>query len=144
MLCILCFLGFFRQYVVKFFFRVPTCFRKASGSNASAPSQGTTVGTAGISETPQGRGDTQGTESGPLSVFSSPRDFACSIICHSVGFFVLFYFLNFWLRWVFVAAHGLSLVAVSGRGHPSLWCVGFSLRWLLLLQSTGPRACGLQ
>ena len=29
---------------------------------------------------------------------------------------------------------GLSLVAASG-GSSSLWCTGFSLRWLLLLQS---------
>ena len=48
------------------------------------------------------------------------------------------YFIYFWLRWVFVAAHGLSLVAASG-GHSLLWCAGFSLRWLLLLQSTGSR-----
>ena len=61
--------------------------------------------------------------------------------------FYLFIYL-FWLRWVFVAAHGLSLVAVSG-GYSSLWCVGFSLRWLLSLQSTGSRrkvfsSCGTQ
>ena len=55
-----------------------------------------------------------------------------------------FYFLKiiyFWLRWVFVAARGLSLVAASG-GFSSLWCVGFSLRWLLLLWSTGSRRAG--
>ena len=45
------------------------------------------------------------------------------------------------MRWIFVAAHGLSLVAVSG-GYSSLRCVGFSLRWLLLLQSTGSRCMG--
>ena len=39
--------------------------------------------------------------------------------------------------------HRLSLVAVS-RGHSSLLCVGFSLRWLLPLWSTGSRAKGLQ
>ena len=37
--------------------------------------------------------------------------------------------------------HGLSLVAAS-RGYSSLWCAGFSLRWLLLLQSTGSRRTG--
>ena len=47
----------------------------------------------------------------------------------------------FWLRWVFVAAHGTSLVAASG-GYSSLWCTGFSLRWLLLLWSTGSRPVG--
>ena len=55
-------------------------------------------------------------------------------------FFNFFYFI-FWLRWVFVAAHRLSLVAVSG-GYSSLRCVGFSLRWLLLLRSTGSRHAG--
>ena len=49
----------------------------------------------------------------------------------------------FWLRWVFVAARGLSLAAVSG-GYSSLRCAGFSLRWLLLLQSVGSRAQNLQ
>ena len=45
-------------------------------------------------------------------------------------------FIYFWLRWVFVAVHGLSLVAASG-GYSSLQYVGFSLWWLLLLRSTG-------
>ena len=61
--------------------------------------------------------------------------------------FILFYF-YFWLCWVFVAARGLSLVAAS-VGYSSLQCVGFSLRWLLLLRSTGSRctsfsSCGTQ
>ena len=37
----------------------------------------------------------------------------------------LFYFIQFWLRWVFVAVRGLSLVVVSG-GYSSLRCTGFS------------------
>ena len=41
----------------------------------------------------------------------------------------------------FIAARGLSLVAASG-GCSSLRCVGFSLRWLLLLWSTGSRCTG--
>ena len=45
----------------------------------------------------------------------------------------------FWLCWVFVAAHGLPLVAASG-GYSSLRCAGFSFQWLLLLQSMGSRA----
>ena len=53
-------------------------------------------------------------------------------------FIYLFYF---WLRWVFVAARGLSLVAASG-GYSLLRCAGFSLWWLLLLQSTGSRRTG--
>ena len=53
-----------------------------------------------------------------------------------------FYLKNFfWLCCVFVAARGLSLVAASG-GYSSLWCMGFSLRWLLLLRSTGSRHTG--
>ena len=50
-------------------------------------------------------------------------------------------FVYFWLRWVFVAARRLSLVAASG-GYSLLWCVGFSLWWLLLLRSTGSRSTG--
>ena len=42
----------------------------------------------------------------------------------------------FWLHWVFLAAHELSLVAVSGA---ALW-LWSSLWWLLLSQSTGSRA----
>ena len=64
--------------------------------------------------------------------------------------FLISLFIYLWLRWVFVAARGLSLVAESG-GYSSLQCAGFSLQWLLLLRSTGSRhvgsvvvACGLQ
>ena len=49
-------------------------------------------------------------------------------------FIYLFIYLYFWLRWVFIAACGLSLVAESGS------C--FLLRWLLLLQSMGSRHGG--
>ena len=52
--------------------------------------------------------------------------------------FFLFVCLFVWLCWVFVAVRGLSLVAAS-RGYSSLRCTGFSLWWLLLLQSTGSR-----
>ena len=51
------------------------------------------------------------------------------------------YLFYFWLSWVFVAAHGLSLVA-AGRGSSLLRCAGFSLRWLLLLWSMGSRHAG--
>ena len=54
----------------------------------------------------------------------------------------LFYFIYlFGLHWVFIVARGLSLVAASG-GYSSLRCEGFSLRWLLLLRSTGSRHVG--
>ena len=55
--------------------------------------------------------------------------------------FYLFIYLYFCVCWVFVAVRGLSLVAVS-RGYYSLRCVGFSLWWLLLLQSMGSRSTG--
>ena len=48
-------------------------------------------------------------------------------------FYVFIYF-YFRLRWVFTAARRLPLVVVSG-GYSSL-------RWLLLLQSTGSRRVG--
>ena len=57
------------------------------------------------------------------------------------GFFKINLFIYFWLRWVFVAARRLSLVVASG-GYSLLWCTGFSLRYLLLLWSTGSRRVG--
>ena len=56
-------------------------------------------------------------------------------------FFLITYYIYFWLCWVFVAAHGLSLVVLSG-GRCWLQCTGFSLQWLLLLWSTGYRYMG--
>ena len=56
-------------------------------------------------------------------------------------FFFFNYLLCFWLHWVFVAARGLSLAAASGV-YSLLQCVGFSLRWLLLLRSMGSRHAG--
>ena len=51
------------------------------------------------------------------------------------------FFLCFWLCWVFVPVHGLSLVMVNS-GYSSFRCAGFSLSWLLLLRSTGSRCRG--
>ena len=53
----------------------------------------------------------------------------------------IYLFIYLWLSWVFVAVHGLSLVAASG-GYSLLRCAGFSLRWLLLMWSTGSRHMG--
>ena len=53
----------------------------------------------------------------------------------------IYLFIYFWLCWVFVAAHRLSLVAASG-GYSLLRCTGFSLQWLLLLWSMGSRRTG--
>ena len=55
--------------------------------------------------------------------------------------FLKILFIYFWLHQVFIAARRLSLAVASG-GYSSLWCAGFSLRWLLLLQSTGSRLVG--
>ena len=59
-----------------------------------------------------------------------------------------YYFLKFiYLIYLFLAVLGLcccvgfSVVAASG-GYSSLRCAGFSLRWLLLLLSTGSRRAG--
>ena len=57
------------------------------------------------------------------------------------GYSLFYLFFIFGCFWVFVAARGLSLVAVSG-GYSSLRCTGFSLRWLLLLRSIGSRDVG--
>ena len=55
------------------------------------------------------------------------------------GIFIIIIIIYFWLRWIFIAAHGLSL-AVESRDYSLLWGGGFSLRWLFLLRSTGSRA----
>ena len=67
---------------------------------------------------------------------------------HQIVMRFIYLFIYFWLRWVFLALRGFSLGAVIG-GYSSLWCAGFSLRWLLLLWSTGSRhtgfsSCGMQ
>ena len=80
------------------------------------------------------------------------------IICKDLGYciFVVVFKIYFifgcvafsWLRCVFVAAHRLFSSCGEG-GCSSLRCVGFSLWWLLLLQSMGSRrvgfsSCGMQ
>ena len=75
---------------------------------------------------------------------SMPSKLYCTICYNKIFSFYLFlyFFIYLWLRWVFVAACGLSLVAVSG-GYSSLRCMGFSLWWLLLLEH-GLQEHGLQ
>ena len=46
------------------------------------------------------------------------------------------YCMYFWLCWVFVAEHRLSLASASS-GYSFLRCVGFSVQWLLSLQCVG-------
>ena len=52
-----------------------------------------------------------------------------------------FIYFIFWLWWVFVAAHRLSLVAAS-RGYSLLQLTGFSLQWLFCCCKT--QAVGIQ
>ena len=67
-------------------------------------------------------------------------DFCLFVFCFCfINLFI--HLFNLWLHWVFAAARGLSLVAVSG-GYSLLRDAGFSLWWLLLLQSTGSRRAG--
>ena len=56
------------------------------------------------------------------------------------------FFLFFWLHWVFVAVHGLSLVAASG-GYSSWRCAGFSCCrawalgvWASVVAARGPQS----
>ena len=53
------------------------------------------------------------------------------------------YFIYFWLCWVFITVQVLPLVVVSG-GYSLVEVVGFSLQWLLLLQSRSSKVHGLQ
>ena len=57
------------------------------------------------------------------------------------GFFflgTLILFIYFWMCWIFLAVQGYSLVAVKW-GYSLLWCVDFSMWWLLLLLTTVSR-----
>ena len=49
----------------------------------------------------------------------------------------------FWLCWVFVAAHRLSLV-VASRDYSLIAVRGLFIMVILLLWSTGSRTCGLK
>ena len=78
----------------------------------------------------------------PCAMWLLPTSYLFYTKC-VVFFFLFIYFIYFyfWLRWVFVASCRLSLVATSG-GYSLLQCAGFSLRWLLLLWSTGSKRAG--
>ena len=75
----------------------------------------------------------------------SPSFLQCMHIVFQIRKFVYFlfcYLFHFWLRWVYIALRGLSLVSESG-GRPWLRCAGL-MRWLLLLQCVGSGKLGLQ
>ena len=63
----------------------------------------------------------------------------CWVFVGGGGFYI--YLFIYLACWVFIVVHGLSLVAASG-GYSSFQCTGFSLWWLLLLQSMGSRCVG--
>ena len=58
-------------------------------------------------------------------------------------FFLKNNFIYFWLCWVFIAVWAF-LLSQQAESTLSLWCVGFSLHWLLLRQSSGSRVLRLQ
>ena len=58
------------------------------------------------------------------------------------AFHLLMCLFIYWLRWVFIAAFGHTVIVSSG-GCSSLWHAEFSLWWLLLFQSTGSRDTNL-
>ena len=62
------------------------------------------------------------------SIFPRIRVFSNESVLCIIIFLICIYLC--WLHWVFIAARGLSLAVVL---------MGFSLQWLLLLQSTGSR-----
>ena len=56
----------------------------------------------------------------------------CFFFFSHVPSYHFFLFIYFWLLWVFIAVHGLSLAVVSG-GYSSLLYTGFSLWWFPLV-----------
>ena len=66
-------------------------------------------------------------------------DLSCSSL--TIFFFNWRIIFAFWFSWTPVAVVELSLVVVR-RGYSSLWCMRFSLQWILLLQSRGSRCEG--
>ena len=80
----------------------------------------------------------------PRTVFTSPQNQGPVILITSLRaseMFLFIYLFIYWLYRVFLVGRRLSLVAASG-GYSSLWYVGFSLQWLLLLWSIGSRHMG--
>ena len=63
------------------------------------------------------------------------------LFCCTRSFFFFFFFFFFGCVGSSSLRVGFSLVAASG-GYSSLRCMDFSLRWLLLLWSTGSRCVG--
>ena len=72
---------------------------------------------------------------------SSPDQMASPYLKNNKTFFFFLIYLFIFGYVGSLLLRGLSLIAMSG-GYSLLWCMGFSLWWLLLLQSTGSRRTG--
>ena len=85
----------------------------------------------------------------PLRKHAVVKFHLLAILVISIPSTFIYLFVCLWLRWVFIATHGFSLVAAS-RGCSLLRCTGFSLQWFLLCaapalgaQASVAAACGL-
>ena len=81
------------------------------------------------------------------SPFETCHEPATTLICVYIflEFHCIFFKIN--LFYLFLAVLGLhccmrAFSSCGGQGYSSLRCVGFSLRWLLLLRSTSSRCAG--
>ena len=79
---------------------------------------------------------------GVVSVLEFGHSNSCAVALLFFFFLILFiYLFIFGCVGSSLLRLGFSLVAASG-GYSLLWCTGFSLRWLLLLQTMGSRRAG--
>ena len=81
---------------------------------------------------------------GQIALHSAAISITLEIMFLTTSFFIYFYF---WLRWVFVAAHGLTLVAASGGatlrcGALASHCSGLSCCGSQALGHAGFSSCG--
>ena len=81
-----------------------------------------------------------------LFFYPTSSDLLRTLLTPAIFFSLIYKFIYLFILFIFgcvgsLLLCGLSLVAVSG-GYSSLWCVGFSLSWLLLLRSMGSRHAG--
>ena len=70
-----------------------------------------------------------------------PKYYNISLLCFYFFINLFIYLFIFGFIGSLLLCVGSSLV-VESRGYSLLWCTGFSLRWLLLLWSTGSRRVG--
>ena len=77
-------------------------------------------------------------------VTEEPKRFTTQEMARGFSFFFhkFIYFIYLFLAVLGLCCCARAFSSCGERGYPSLWYVGFSLRWLLLLQSTGSRHVG--